>query len=66
MENMAKSKESVPIESGEEKTSFIICNEDKSWFLIKAETMDEAISQARDRGKEPRYVVEEKLCTSTR
>lgn len=63
---MVTSKESVPIETEEEKTSFIICNEDKSWFLLKAETMEEAISQARSKGKEPQYVVEEKLCTSAR
>lgn len=66
MENMVTSKESVSIETEEEKTSFIICNEDESWFLLKAETMEGAISQAKSRGKEPRYAVEEKLCTSAK
>ncbi len=63
---MVTSKDSVPIEIEEEKTSFIICNEDKSWLLLKAETMEDAISQAKSRGKKPQYVVEEKLCTSAR
>lgn len=66
VENMVTPKERVPTESREEKTSFIICNEDKSWFLLKAETTDGAIAQAKSRGREPRYVVEEKLSTKVR
>jgi len=63
---MVASKEDLAINSEGGKTPFIICNKDKSWILLRAETMEEAISKAREEGKEPRYVVEEKLSTSIR
>ncbi|KXA94538.1 hypothetical protein AKJ65_04080 [candidate division MSBL1 archaeon SCGC-AAA259E19] len=66
MENMVKPKERVPADIEEDKTAFIIYNEDKSWFLLRVETMDEAIAQAKSKGREPRYVVEEKLSTRVR
>ncbi|KXA93050.1 hypothetical protein AKJ66_02925 [candidate division MSBL1 archaeon SCGC-AAA259E22] len=66
MENMVTSKEKASAEVGEEKTAFIVFNDDESWFLLRAETLDEAVSQAKNKGKKPRYVIEEKLSTKVR
>ncbi len=63
---MVTSKEKVPTDTEDEKTAFIVCSEDESWFLLRAGTLDEAVSQARNKGKEPRYVIEEKLSTKVK
>jgi len=66
MENMVASKERVPADIEKDDTAFIVCNEDKSRFLVRAGTLDEAVSQAKNKGKKPRCVIEEKLSTKVR
>ncbi|KXA93313.1 hypothetical protein AKJ37_03635 [candidate division MSBL1 archaeon SCGC-AAA259I09] len=63
---MVTSKEKTPTGTDKEKTSFIVCNEDETWFLLRAGTLEEAVYQAKNKGKDPRYVIEEKLSTKVR
>jgi len=41
----------------------VLDDKEQTWFLVKAETVQEAIENARNYGFNPYYVVEEKLAT---